>query len=218
MRITRANEAVLGRTRLDSSIHNHLWGNSKRIATPRSRVMTSDEVRQFGKALRAYKGRLKENILFLLLAGVRPGVVINWDPAWVQGDLLVLPGNIPGLKKKQIILLSPLTRDLIPRLVPCTRAHLRHTLNNILAKAEILNLKLSDLRRTYLCAGLDIGVPTDIVIALVHNRPSGFRASHVRRDPAALMPYVIQISEHLLRLLDGDAGDQDLRDLQEVMR
>lgn len=104
-----------------SSTHHPLQGNAKRNATLRSSRLQPEEIHRLGTAYNGYTANLKGDLGFLLMTGARSAVVTNWNPAWIQADHLTIARNTVGIKKEQVILLSPLAKDLLPRVPPVGR-------------------------------------------------------------------------------------------------
>ena len=82
---------------------------------PRERVLTNDEIRRVWAAAKKMEnyGAL---VHVLLATGQRVGQFIQFDPAWVKGDIIEFPAEIMKGDRVHQIPLGPLAASILPKL------------------------------------------------------------------------------------------------------
>lgn len=171
------------------------------------RILTKKELAALGKGFRKSRSKHKLAILWILLTGSRSGVLKVWDPSWVDGQVVVIPRGVEGVKKARAIVMPKAAASLIPLMtLPVTTAGLRHALDDVVDHSGIRTGGISPhtLRKTWSSIGADIGEPEAVIDALQNHKGSAIKQAYIRRSFEAMLPTSERIAEHLLQVMKLD--------------
>lgn len=190
----------------------------------RDRNLSVDELHRFGKAWRESTNVYKDNILFMLLTGSRAGIIVNWDPAWIQEEpypFLKIPPKTPGTKNTRFVILPTTVKTLLPKISKTPNHLLATCLDQICKNADIVETDecplpcLHDLRRTFSSRAGDIDESDDQTNAVLGHSTStdidgrakkgASRVSdtYLRRAIPPLVPVAERISAYIQSQLDA---------------
>jgi hypothetical protein len=130
-----------------------------------------------------------------------------WNPTWVEGQVVIIPKGVEGVKKARAIVMPKSAASLLPRMtLPLTTSGLRHALDDIVSHAGITTSGISPhtLRKTWSSFGADIGEPEAVIDALQNHKGSAIKQAYIRRSSEAMLPTAERIAVHLLDLMGID--------------
>jgi len=205
----------------------------------RNRNLSVDELHRFGKAWRESTNVYKFNILFLLLTGSRAGIIVNWDPAWIQEEpysILRISSRTPGTKNTKFVILPTPVKAFLPKISKTPNHLLATCLDQICKAAGIVEAEelplpcLHDLRRTFSSRAGDIDESDDQTNAVLGHSTStdidgrakrgASRVSdtYLRRAISPLVPVAERISTHIKTQLDIVPAQPAEKELQPEKR
>lgn len=171
------------------------------------RILTKRELVALGKGFLNSTSKHKFATLWLLLTGSRSGVLKVWDPKWVEGQIVVIPKGVQGVKKARAIVMPKPAASLLQKMaLPLTTSALRHALDDIVSHAGITTGGISPhtLRKTWSSFGADIGEPEAVIDALQNHKGSAIKQAYIRRSCEAMLPTAEKIAAHLLQVMGLD--------------
>ncbi len=171
------------------------------------RILTKKELAALGKGFHKSQSKHKFAALWLLLTGSRSGVLKVWNPDWVEGQVVIIPKGVEGVKKARAIVMPKSAVSLLPRMtLPLTTSVLRHALDEIVSHAGITTGGISPhtLRKTWSSFGADIGEPEAVIDALQNHKGSAIKQAYIRRSSEAMLPTAEKIAAHLLDIMGID--------------
>ena len=183
------------------------------------RVLSKKELVALGKGFLQSRAKHKHAVLWLLLTGSRSGVLKVWDPSWVEGQLVVIPRGVEGVKLARAIVMPKAAASLLPKMtLPLTASGLRHAIDDVVSHAGITAGGISShtLRKTWSSQGADIGQPEPVIEALQNHKGSTIKQAYLQRTCEAMLPTAEKIAAHLLHVMGIDlrkVGDDRSKDL-----
>ncbi|WP_243316717.1 tyrosine-type recombinase/integrase [Geothrix paludis] len=177
---------------------------------PDERVLTKRELVALGKGFLNSRAKHKLAALWLLLTGSRSGVLKVWDPTWIEGQIVVIPKGVQGVKKARAIVMPKSAASLVRKMtLPLTTSGLRHALDDVVSHAGITGGSISPhtLRKTWSSIGADLGEPEPVIDALQNHKGSAIKQAYIRRSCEAMLPTAEKIAAHLLQVMGIDVRE-----------
>jgi integrase len=171
---------------------------------PVERVLTKKELAALGKGFLKSQTKHRFAILWLLLTGSRAGVLLVWNPSWVEGQFVIIPQGVEGVKKARAIVMPESAASILSKLTfPLTSAALRHALDDITSHAGITAGGISPhtLRKSWSSLGADLGEPEPVIDALQNHKGSAIKQAYIRRSLESMLPTAEKIATHLLEVM-----------------
>lgn len=205
---------ALGRRYID---HHPCYGLKQIPTSPRSRVLTDDELKRVWKAS-AHSGAFGTIVRLLIITGQRRGEIAALRKGWISSDIITLPKEITKNGREHIfpicrtaLALMPTSTDPAAFLFP-GRVNLQTPFNGwskskaVLDKVSgVTDWTLHDLRRTFATRLAELGTPPHVIERLLNHvtgQISGVaaiynRASYLREMREAVAKW----EKHLLTVV-----------------
>jgi integrase len=180
---------------------------SKAEVPVNERVLTKKELAALGKGFLKSQTKHRFAVLWLLLTGSRAGVLLVWNSSWVEGQFVIIPQGVEGVKKARAIVMPESAASIISKLAfPLTSSALRHAVDDIISHAGITTGRISPhtLRKTWSSLGADLGEPEPVIDALQNHKGSAIKQAYIRRSLEAMLPTAEKIATHLLDVMGID--------------
>lgn len=173
-------------------------------------IFTRKELAALGKGFLRSRAKYKLSALWLLLTGSRSGVLTVWNSAWVDGQFVVIPKGVEGVKNARAIVMPRSATWLLSKMeFPVSQSGLRHALDDVVSQAGITKKGISTrtLRKTWSSQGAEIGEPEAMIDALQNHKGSAIKQAYIRRSCEAMLPTAEKIAAHLLQVMGIDVRE-----------